>query len=265
MDRRSVLLLPLAAALGRWSAAEGASLVTTRRGTLPVLLTAPHGGSQPIPGAAARTSGVTVQDSQTGRVAEGIARRLQELLGMEPCLVEAQFHRRFLDANRAEAEAFQDPAARPVYLEYHQAVRGFVDEIRKAHPGGALHLDIHGQQQDKTTIHRGTRNGLTVKRMLERHGAPALVGPQSVLGRLRAAGYTVFPDNTAPPDPPERREFGGGYTVATYGSHNENGIDSIQLEIGTDLRVNAERRTRLIEDMAQAVAAYYRAYLDKDG
>jgi len=247
---------------GPVGAADGAppALVSVSPGSLPILLTAPHGGTAPIPDVPERTSGVKVRDEYTSEIAEGVATRLEELLGGRPYLVIARFHRKFLDANRKESEALENPAAKPTYEAYHHAVRRFVDEIRRQHLERGLMIDVHGQIGDRQAIFRGTRDGLTVKRLLDRHGEAALTGPKSLFGLLQGSGYRVIPANTPLKDPPETSSYRGGHTVATYGSHNPDGIDAIQAEIGRDLRA-AESRGKLIVAFADALTGFYREYL----
>jgi len=235
-------------------------LVELQEGTLPIILSAPHGGSREIPGVPPRTKGVTVQDSRTAEVARGVADALEKLLGAKPYLVAAQFHRRFVDANRPEADALEAGAARPVYTAYHAALRRFVDEVRRANGGRGLLLDIHGQQAFPTEIHRGTRGGATVSALVKRAGEAGLTGPDSVCGALIARGYAVVP-STGVTAPPETRAFNGGHIVGTYGSHHADGIDAIQLELGRQLRLEATRRAKLIDDLAAAISAYRAKFL----
>lgn len=242
------------------ASAEGEALIETQRGTLPILLTAPHGGTAAIPNVPPRTTGVTVRDSFTDDVARGVARRLEELLAAKPFFVIAKFQRQFADANRAEAEALESPNAKPPYTAYHQAIRGYLDEIRQAFPDRGLLLDIHGQVGNPEVLHRGTRNGGTVTRLLKRAGDAGLVGDKSLWGSLKNQGFTIFPDSAHVGEPPEARAYGGGFTVGTYGSQQPNGIDAIQIEIGRDLRAEKAARAKLIEAMAQALLTFYRAY-----
>jgi N-formylglutamate amidohydrolase len=239
------------------------NLVYARRGDLPIILTAPHGGSSPIPGVKPRTNdaATTVQDSRTFELATEAAKRIEELLGRKPYVVAAQFHRRFLDVNRPEADALESNDAKPVYAAFHSQVKEFVTEIRKKYPHGALLLDIHGQKKDVTTIHRGTQNGTTVMKMLERQGLAAFTGTNSILGHMAVTGITVFPPNTPPGKPAEEKGYGGGYIVRTYGSHKDDGIDAIQLEFGTSLRDASVVRTKTAPALAEAVQRYYNAFL----
>ena len=188
---------------------------------------------------------------------EALATHLQKALGVQPFVVAARFSRKYVDVNRAEADAFDLPAAKPVYDMYHDRIRVFIREIRQRFPQGALLLDIHGQSGDPSVVHRGTRNGMTVAVLVRRHGPPALIGTNSILGALQSKGYKVFPPNTPTGEPPEDRRFNGGYTVRTYGSGNADGIDAIQIEIGRDLRTDL----RFIAALGEAIIVFYKSYL----
>lgn len=236
-------------------------LVRLERGDLPIVLSAPHGGVLPIPGVPERQAGVRVRDEHTELVADVVWRRLWALTGRKPHLVQAQFHRKFLDANRPAEAAFEDERARFQWAAYHAALRRAVDEARRTSPRGGLLVDLHGQAQDPETVHRGTRNGLTVKQLLEVHGVEALTGPDSLFGAVKAAGFTVFPDLTPPGEPHEAGAFSGGFIVATYGSHQPDGIDAIQVEIGRTLRRSREQRQKVVEALAQGILRHYRRYL----
>jgi N-formylglutamate amidohydrolase len=255
--RRVVLSLLLAGTAIDLRAAGVEELVVARPGNLPVILVAPHGGREAVNGVRVRTSGKLDMDARTLELTGALAQRLHALLGAEPYVVAAKFHRRYIDANRSEAEAFEDPAARPAYLAYHDHIRRYVAEVGQRYPRGALLFDIHGQSTDVDTVHRGTNNGATVARMLRQHGPGALIGSKSVFGVLQAKGRTVFPPNSPIGKPREDPRYNGGYTVRTYGSDQPGGIDAIQLEIGANLR----RTAGFIDDLAEAIAVYCRTYL----
>ena len=201
MTRRK-LVLGCAIALvvqGQLFAAEPAGAVEPKdflqvqRGELPIIITAPHGGSLAISGVPKRLgpegelkSGkfVTGQDTRTLELATATAKRVEELTGKRPYLVASKAHRQYVDPNRPEKEAVEHPKAQAVHAAFHGQVREFVDELRKKFPQGALLLDIHGQATSADTIYRGTQNGTTVMKMIEKHEAAALTGEQSILGYL---------------------------------------------------------------------------------
>jgi N-formylglutamate amidohydrolase len=256
---RALLLAIVTIALARTAVAadEVEPLVVEQAGGLPILITAPHGGREAIPGVAPRQHGVTTRDADTLEIAQALAERLERELGARPYLVAARFHRQYADANRAEGEAFESPAAKRPYARYHQRIHEFVDEMRARFPNGALLIDLHGQNDDPEVVHRGTQNGATVVALLRRRGADALIGADSVLGALQRAGYRVFPPAGAPlGEPREDARFAGGYTVQSYGS-GRGGIDAIQLELGRALR----RDTALVGALATAIARFHAVHL----
>lgn len=258
------LLAAAFAALLGTAAARASDLILVESGELPVILTAPHGGEQDVPGCAVRTPAgsrfVNRPDQYTDRLARGIADELKRLTGKPPYLVMARFHRKFIDANRSADEAYGDPGCAAVYEAYHAAIRRLVGEIRAQHPQAML-FDIHGQAAYPDSILRGTHHGSSVARLLARAGAPAINGPDSVFGRFAAMGYRIVPPNsTAPTDRVEAKGYTGGHTVALYGGSQQDGIDAMQLEFGRDLRAPAVIATTA-RDTAQAIAAFYGRHL----
>jgi N-formylglutamate amidohydrolase len=172
--------------------------------------------------------------------------------------VAARFNRKYIDANRPEAEAIESPDAKFAYDAYHYRIRQFIAQVKERFPRGAVLLDMHGQSEDPGVLHRGTQNGATVADLLRSRGPAALTGPNSILGVVQSKGYKVFPPNTTLGNPPEDRRYNGGYTVRTYGSGGPDGLDAIQLEVGRDLR----RDTQFIAALGEAIVVFYKAYLD---
>jgi N-formylglutamate amidohydrolase len=226
-----------------------------------VILAAPHGGREAIPCITPR-QGVGVRqftiarDSNTAELAESVAVKLRQRFGAAPFLVIARFERKFVDANRDPAGAYETPQARPYYESYHRAISQSAETIRQKWGSGLL-LDIHAQGVQAESIFRGTDNGRSVSQLQERFGSAALSGPRSLLGHLASIGYKILPDPTS-----QDREtrYTGGYTTRTYGSHQGTKIDAIQLEIGSNLRAKANLE-RTATDLAHAIEVFARAYL----
>jgi len=249
-----------------------ANLVLVQQGALPIILTAPHGGREAIPGIEPRRDKANVEayrkwggfqrgaDTNTDSLAQGIAAELAKLTGKKPYLVVAKFSRKYIDANRPPELGLDSPRARPYYDTYHQAVRRFVDEIRGNYPAGLL-IDVHGQSKDPDVLMRGTINGRAVERLLRQSGVEAVTGPNGIYGRLEANGFKVFPGNDVPPGGrSEDAGYNGGYTVFTYGSHSLTGIDAVQMEFGSRYRQKAVL-DKSASDVAKAIAAFHEAYL----
>jgi N-formylglutamate amidohydrolase len=249
-----------------------ADLVLVRQGTLPIILTAPHGGREAIPGIEPRQDRTYVaayrrwggfqrsRDGNTDILAQGIAAEIAKLTGKEPYLVVAKFERKYIDANRPPELALDSREARPYYDYYNASVRHFVDEIRENYPAGLL-IDVHGQDKGPAVVMRGTINGRTIDRLLRRAGDKAVTGSNGIFGQLEANGFKVFPANDVPiGGRNEDSGFNGGYTVFAFGSHNSNGIDAVQMEFGTRYRTKAALDNSM-RDAARAIVAFHEAYL----
>jgi N-formylglutamate amidohydrolase len=234
---------------------ETTRLVSRHRGNLPVVLACPHDGtaSPPVPertgsGLPARCHFTKSRDLRSRAITTGVAQRLLELRGEAPYVVMADFHRKYIDANRSADCAYEVAAAQPYYDEYHRTLRSFVDEVRSENGGPGLLFDIHGTAgiaSDPADLYLGTAAGSSIARLL-RIDAHAMSRRRGLVGLLAAAGYVVSLDPPA---------LGGGYTVETYGTCHPRGIDAIQVEIAAALRANADKRAVLIENLARAICS----------
>jgi len=240
-------------------------LVLVESGQLPVLVSAPHGGTLKIQGVEPRVgegvpkgaSGFFAgRDGGTEELAKQVVRALERKTGHRPYSVISATHRRYLDPNRPAEIAYEDEDAKPVYERYHDSCRTFCRDILADYRGGIL-LDVHGQGSSAETVYRGKQQGKTVSRLRERFGETAHSGEESFFGLLKRKGWTVFPD---PFDGREQSGFTGGYIVQSHGSHRPEGLDAIQLEFGADYRKPANR-DRIADDLADVVISYLDLYV----
>ncbi len=237
------------------------NFIVVEYGMLPIILSAPHGGREAIPGVAARRGvGIpqftTGRDHNTAELAASIATSLRERFGSNPFLLIARFDRKYLDANRPETGAYEAEEARPHYEAYHRALAEHCERVRSRWGQGLL-LDIHGQNAEVEAIFRGTDNLKSVTDLRRRYGNEALSGAKSILGFLERSGYRVIPANGIGG---RELRYRGGYTTRKYGSHRGTGIDAMQLEFGTHLRSRGNLQ-RTANDVAAAIAAFASEYL----
>jgi hypothetical protein len=250
-------------------------LVKRHRGTMPVILTCPHDGSEAPAQVAERTRAATPggcptfrtgRDTETAGITEAVAQKILEATGLSPYVVIAKFHRRFIDANRSSSCAFTDSDAQPFYDEYHNRIGGYVSQIQSENQKRGFLFDIHGTpviEDDPADIYLGTANGRTLlpdfeRRMIFRqHGLHGLLKwsrHQTGIGGLGPVfQYRVSPENETAT---ETSEVNGGFTVRNYGTT----INSIQIEIASSIRNDTEKRGFLIEDLAFAIINFVRRY-----
>lgn len=239
-------IAPPAPAVATAHAENTTGYLTIDAGQLPLVFSVPHGGEVPLAGAQERASGTKVQDSRVNELAAAIQRHLREKTGRQAYLVGARISRKYVDFNRKAEDAYESPAAAPVYDAYYGALQAAIDSVR-GQPG-ALLIDIHGQSFDKGAVFRGTASGATAR------NTPFYSRPDGLLTRMEAGGLNVLPKAA------QEREtrFSGGTIVRTFGIAQPRGIDSIQLEFGADWRANPERIEHTAAIVADALIAHLR-------
>lgn len=209
------------------SGLNAAAYLTIETGALPVVLSAPHGGTIAVPGVPVRQTGTTVLDTNTYQLASAIQSALAARTGKRAHLVAALVSRSYVDFNRASAEAYETASVAPLYVAYHAALQQAAQAALAQSSAGAILVDIHGQGTDATTVFRGTRDGQTAS-------LATLCTPEGgFLARLVAQGVLVDPPGLGGT---EASSYNGGYIVATYGRSMPAGVNAVQLEFGMDYR-----------------------------
>jgi N-formylglutamate amidohydrolase len=206
---------------------DPAPYLSIETGTLPIVLSAPHGGTMTVPGVPTRQTGTTVLDTNTYQLAAAIQGAIASRTGRRAALVAALASRSYVDFNRAPADAYESASLVPLYQAYHSALQQAVSAARLQSADGALLVDIHGQSSDVTVVFRGTRGGQTATL------TTLYASPGGFLTRLQAVGIDVSPRDSPGAEHPD---YNGGYIVATYGTGTPGGINAVQLEFGMNYR-----------------------------
>ena len=238
-----------------------ASYIVSAAGELPIIISAPHGGTLAFPGVPVRTGGKVVKqfavarDVSTDTLAIQLSTALQRETGKAPSLVVARISRKYVDVNRVEQDAFESPPLREVYAAYHSELEKHCRQTAQKWGGGLL-LDLHGQSVRKDSVFRGTRNGATTEFLVNKFGDRALTGHHGFQGLLEAQGFNMVPASDS-----DKKEtlFNGGYITARYGLDGSYGIDAVQLEFGgvyTAKKTLPETANALARALTQYVARY---------
>lgn len=252
-------------------------LVKRHRGTMPIILTAPHGGSERPPNVNARTDAATPatcdgrerfvvgKDDGTAEVTEAVASKILSTTGLSPYVVIAEFSRNFVDGNRSEACAFTDPRAKPFYDEYHSRIDGYLKQILDQNDGRGFLFDIHGTavlSENPADIFLGTAHRKTLQegydydRLFAQHGLQGLLEwtrLPSLSGTGKAFEFKVSPTRA---DEDEVGPVSGGRTVLRYGGR----VNAIQIEITPPFRTQARKFEYLVEALSNAMIHSVRRY-----
>lgn len=246
-------------------------------GSLPVVLSAPHGGSEKPADIPDRAYGKTNIDGFTRPLAYAVRDALTKKFGQAPPLIVCLLSRRKVDCNREIEEAAQGhPIAEKVWYEFQDGIMAAEKAVLAKHDHG-LYFDIHAQGNPGSRVELGyaiTAEELgwpdaklnapgvaerSTVRLLDKASpttfAELLRGPLSFGALLEQRGIAATPS----PQRPLKAGilfFNGGYNVRTHGSTDGRGLDAIQLETPITVRRTPEQRENFSRALADAVEEY---------
>ena len=251
-------------------------------GTLPLVITAPHGGYLEPVEIPDRGWGTTVQDRNTKELSLAIREAVFARTGAYPHVIISNLHRRKLDPNREVVEAAQgNPDAERAWWEFEIFADESGELVEDAFDQG-LHLDIHGHghaisrlelgyllsrtdlaQPDGILSGSAYVNKSSVRALASSPGndLASLVRGAMSLGTLLEDRFVPAVPSTGQPNPGQDDYFTGGYNTVRHGSRNGGNISGIQIEHHyPGLRDTAENRERYAEALADALLAYFSAH-----
>lgn len=249
-------------------------------GNLPIVLSAPHGGSAAPSSIADRTIGTTTRDLNTEELARDIADAFEQRLGRRPHLIISRLHRRKLDPNREIVEAAAgNPVAENAWHEYHGFIEGAIAESRRT-PAIGFYLDLHGHGHPIQRIELGyllsaaklelTDAQLDADPTAANNSARALAahterplslvvrGPLSLGAWLAREGYPAVPSPTDP-SPGAAPYFEGGYSTERHGTSSDNRFAGVQVELNfTGIRDTPGNRQAVAAKLVIAIEGFLR-------
>lgn len=279
--RRPVVLASFLLALSAWAEDKpqlsASGHVEIWPGTLPVVLSAPHGGSDKPPDMPDRAYGKTNIDGFTRPLAYAVREAFVKKFGQAPPLVVCLLSRRKVDCNREIVEAAQGhPIAEKVWHEFQGGIKAAEKAVLAKHDHG-LYFDIHAQGNPGSRVELGyaiTAEELgwpdaklnapevaqrSTVRLLDEASpttfAELMRGPLSFGALLEQRGIPATPS----PQRPLKAGilfFNGGYNVRTHGSSDGRGLDAIQIETPITVRRTPEQRENFARALADAAAEY---------
>lgn len=257
--------------------------VEYRAGNLPIILSAPHGGSlKPIEIPDRECSGCVLQnDSWTKPITQGIYDAIVSKTGCYPHVIMNLLHRNKFDANRAiEDAADGNFTVERSWASYHDFIEASKAQIENQYSRG-LFLDIHGHAHTIQRVELGyllsgselrmSDSILNTDALIEESSILTLVadnlgglshasllrGHTSLGTILNNQGLAAVPSTSDSFPMVNESYFSGGYNTARHGSRDNSGnIDAIQIELNQEVRFDETKRENLIDSLASAIIKY---------
>jgi hypothetical protein len=252
-------------------------------GDLPVIVTAPHGGSLRPTEMPDRTSPDTLRDTNTEELVRAIDTAFAAATGHHPHIVMCLVHRVKLDCNRElAAAAMGDPEAAQAWAEFQAFIDSAKAAVVRAY-GGGLYVDVHGhghaiQRLELGYLLTGSELGfadsvldgaswldaVSVRHLAAQPGrrlSAVLRGPSSLGDLFAARGYAAVPSG-ADPAPGGAPYFSGGYNTGRHGSLTSGTISGVQIEANyTRLRDTPVSRATFAGALVGVVRTYLVTWL----
>lgn len=262
-------------------------MIEVRGGTLPIILTVPHGGTLKPENILARRYGVVAMDANTAELSEMIIEELERLYDGKPHAIFCRLHRSKVDCNREIKEAAQgDATAEAAWHRFHDCAQKACDSVMKKHGMGLL-LDIHGQRHLDPRVELGylitgdqlkasdadlnTNTALiatTSIRELDKRSpqsfAELLRGPQSLGSLLADRGIRSLPCSTKPHPGFMAAYFSGQYDIAAHGSRDGGTVSAIQVECPSlGVRDKPANQQRFAKALAESLGVYFETHFGR--
>ena len=260
-------------------------------GSLPIILSAPHGGWKEPTEISDRTEGTTITDINTYQLTRVIMDTLMARFGGKPHVILCLLERLKLDANRDVDEAAGGNLyAERAWEEYHHYL-DIAKELVTMNHGSGIVFDIHGHGEnpdgyydlrtwlgylikgdeldlpDEDLNTTAFKNQSSIKALADSSTYAfinILRGETSFGTIMDSLGYACVP-SVIDLGPAGSRYFSGGYITARYGSRDGGIISAIQVELPQPgIRDLEENWSSYASAFATAVGAYYGHHLGRN-
>ena len=260
-------------------------------GSLPIILSAAHGGWKEPAEIPDRTQGITQIDTNTYHLTKVIMDTLTARFGGKPHVILCLLERLKLDANREELEAAEGNVyAERAWAEYHHYL-DIAKELVTVNHGSGIVFDIHGHgknpngyydlrtwlgylikgheldlpDEELNTVAFKDKSSIRALADSSDFAFVNIVHGETSLGTiLDSLGYECVP-SVNDPGPAGSRYFSGGYITARHGSRDGGIISAIQVELPQPgIRDTEENWSIYASAFATAVNTYYGHHLERN-
>jgi hypothetical protein len=273
-------------------------------GTLPIIISAPHGGSltpDEIPNRVRTETSkdfVTVRDGGTVELAMAVRTAFHEYFGAYPHVIICRLRRTKVDCNRdAEEGTGGNPLSLQAWNEFHDFINSASNQVVTTHSNG-FYIDLHGHghaikrlelgyllkgmqlTNSDASLNQGEYAQQSSVRGLAARSpnsfSEILRGPRSLGAMLVQRGFPSIPSprmpspgmgttNTVYPGV-GNPYFSGGYNTWLHTSADSGGpVDGVQIETYyCGLRDHAFNRARFGRALAEALQVYFREHYGRN-
>jgi len=249
-------------------------------GDLPLIISAPHGGSLTPNEIPDRTYGVMTTDDFTLETALAIRSAVWAYSGHYPHVIVSYLKRTKLDPNRSIDEAAQGNAfAEQAWYEYHNFIDRAEDSVSTRF-GKGFYIDIHGHghpihrlelgyllsasvlnKSDQTLNNGGYASESSIRALAEQADmdfAGLLRGYYSLGSLIARQGIRAVPSKDEPNPGSGNPYFSGGYSTKRHGSRDGGRISGVQIEAYRNgLRDTPENRAKYARALTLAINQYF--------
>ncbi|GDX51521.1 hypothetical protein LBMAG27_05680 [Bacteroidota bacterium] len=254
------------------------------KGTLPIIISVPHGGSLTPSTIPDRTCNnpTLVTDGYTISLARQIDSSLFNLTGKHPHIIYCNLKRTKIDCNREIIEgACGNAEATQAWNEFHNFIDTAEAIAQNQFPGKAFYIDLHGhghtiQQLELGYLYSSTQLGysdsvlstsyytnLSSIKNLVAANANGYTNAQMLRGNfafgtlLANAGFPSVP-SLQTPSPGTNPYFDGGFNTANYTCHaTGNPVNGVQIECNSNVRSSYVNRKVFADSLASVLFRYF--------
>lgn len=239
-----------------------------KQGTIPLILSVPHGGELKCEEIPTRTNGIRGIDKNTIFLAQDLIYHIQNIYSRRmvnketPSYIFCNITRSNIDLNRPLENAFNQNSilAKKIYFTYHNCLKNYIahniDIFNKS-----LLLDIHGfETKSRPPGYRdvdvvlGTDNlkSLFEKPIKKRDWGDNIRG--EIIKKFIELGISIAPGH------PRRREYvlSGGYITKIYGASQIKHSKTIQMEFSDRVRNhNRNLKNLILKSLTEILFKYF--------
>lgn len=260
-------------------------------GTLPIIISVPHGGYLEPTSIPDRTCGdaVYTNDANTQELSRDIIESIYATFGCYPHVVINHLHRSKLDANRNLFEgACGNDSAVLAWTDFNRFLDTAVAEVLDAY-GRGFYIDLHGHghtiqrlelgyllytdelQLDDATLNNDPYLSYSSIQFLASDNSGDLTHAELLRGAfafgtlMAENGYPSVPSQSDPYPATDDPYFSGGYNTAERSSYNGGFIDGVQIECNMNgIRNSADNRQKFADTLASVLRQYLLLHMFSD-